>query len=109
LRDPCCPGCGFRIDPLNESQFVCPACGTAPDHIPALEDELDISAALEDGAAFAAVPVTLTAMLEGAEPIGSDADFLSDNELELVAAEGDALMTALTERPILIAGNKLIN
>jgi len=25
-----CPECGFEIDELNESQPVCPACGTDP-------------------------------------------------------------------------------
>jgi len=25
-----CPNCGFEIDELNESQPVCPACGTDP-------------------------------------------------------------------------------
>ena len=109
MRDPCCRGCGFKIDPLNESQLVCPACGTAPDHIPALEDELDISAALEDGAAFAAEPVTLTAAVDGDEPIGSEVDLLPDNELELAVAEGEVLMAALTEGPVLVAGNRLIN
>jgi len=91
LRDPCCRGCGFKIDPLNESQLICPACGTAPDHIPALEDELDISAALEDGAAFAAEPVTRTATLEADEPIGSDVDLVPDDELELAVAKGKRL------------------
>jgi hypothetical protein len=109
LRDPCCRGCGFKIDPLNESQLICPACGTAPDHIPALEDELDISAVLEDGASFAEEPVLLTGTLEGDEPIGSDVDLVPDNELELALDEGEALIAALTEGPVLVAGNSLIN
>jgi hypothetical protein len=25
-----CPDCGFEIDELNESQPVCPSCGTDP-------------------------------------------------------------------------------
>ena len=36
-------------------------------------------------------------------------DYVPDPELDLAIADGEALMAALTEGPILVAGNRLIN
>jgi len=36
-------------------------------------------------------------------------DYVPDPELDLAIADGEALMHALTEGPILVAGNRLIN
>jgi uncharacterized Zn finger protein (UPF0148 family) len=81
LPDPRCPVCGFRLDPMNDSQLVCPACGIDPRQTVPREDN--------------------------DEPIEPDID--SRLELEVMIADGEALLSALTEGPILIAGNKLIN
>jgi len=35
-----CPNCGFEIDELNESQPLCPSCGTDP-YDPDSPDPLD--------------------------------------------------------------------
>ena len=35
--------------------------------------------------------------------------YVSDPDLELIIADGDALRVALVEGPILVAGNRLIN
>jgi hypothetical protein len=36
-----CPNCGFEIDELNESQPVCPLCGTDPYEPSSSPDPLD--------------------------------------------------------------------
>jgi hypothetical protein len=55
-----CPECGFRFDPYNESQAVCPACGADPNTPLRPDDDSNIAAAFEDGDAFAEAPVTLS-------------------------------------------------
>ena len=104
-----CPKCGFRIDPYNESQAVCPACGSDPNSPVGLDEDSDLIAALEDGAAFAEAPVTLSEVLGLDLPLEPEIDYVPDPELDLAIADGAALMQALTELPILVAGNRLIN
>jgi hypothetical protein len=103
-----CPECGFRLDPYNESQVVCPACGTNP-NTPVLPDDFDLAAALEDGEAFAEAPVILSEVLGSDAPMEPEIDYVPDPELDIAIADGAALMQALTELPILVAGNRLIN
>ena len=104
-----CPRCGFRLEPINESQVVCPACGTDPNNSSRLEDDPEIAAAFEDGAAFAEAPVSLTEVLAADAPIEPEIDYVPDPDLDLMIADAEALKAALTEGPVLIAGNKLIN
>ena len=104
-----CPECGFRLDAINESQVVCPACGTDPRSglLPESDSE---TAAVEDAEAFAEEPTSLTEMLEGDARLESEVDYyISDPDLELIIADAEALRAALVEGPILVAGNKLIN
>ena len=103
-----CPTCGFRFDPINESQVLCPACRADPNN-PRPEDDPEIAAAFEDGAAFAEAPVSLTEMLGGDAPMEPEIEYLPDPDLELMIADAEALRAALTEGPVLIAGNKLVN
>jgi len=100
--------CGFRFDPDNESQVVCPGCG-ADSANTLWDDESDLAAAFEDGEAFAEAPVALSEMLGGDAPLEPGIDYVPDPELDLVIADGEALMHALTEGPILVAGNRLVN
>ena len=58
-----CPECGFRLDPDNESQVVCPACGADPTNSMRLDDDSKLAAAFEDGEAFAEAPVSLAEVL----------------------------------------------
>ena len=102
-----CPECGFRFDPINESQVVCPACGADPNNRP--EDDPGIVAAFEDGAAFAEAPVSMTEVREGDLPIEPEIAYAADPYVELIIADAEAIKTALTEGPILVAGNRLIN
>lgn len=104
-----CPTCGFRLDPINESQVVCPACGADPNNPPWPEDDPEIAAAFEDGAAFAEAPESLTEVLEGDVPMEPEIDYVPDPEIDLMIADAEALRAALTEGPVLIAWNKLVN
>lgn len=97
------------MDPVNESQVVCPACGADPNNPLRPEDDPEFAAAVEDGAAFAEVPVSLTDVLGGDAPMEPEIDYVPDPDLELMIADAEALKAALTEGPVLIAGNKLVN
>jgi hypothetical protein len=104
-----CPECGFRFDAVNESQLVCPACGVNPNTPVGLGDDAELAPAFEDGAAFAEVPLTLSEVLELDAPLEPEIDYVPDPELDSAIADAEALMQSLTEGPILIAGNRLIN
>jgi len=104
-----CPECGFRLDPDNESQVVCPACGAESTNSPRTADDSKLAAALEDGEAFAEAPVTLAEVLSEDPPMEPEIDYVPDPELDIAIADGEALREALTEGPILVAGNGLIN
>jgi hypothetical protein len=104
-----CPECGFKFDPDNESQVVCPACGADPVGALRLDDDSTLAAAFEDGAAFAEAPVDLADMLGENALTEPEIDYVPDPELDLAIADAEALREALTEGPILVAGNRLIN
>ena len=104
-----CTECGFRFDPDNESQVACPCCGTDPTDPLRPDAESDLGAAFEDGEAFAEAPVALSEMLGGDAPLEPEIDCVPDPVLDLAIADGEALMLALTEGPILVAGNRLVN
>jgi hypothetical protein len=104
-----CPECGFRFDPNNTSQAVCPACGTDPTDPLRQDDDSNVAAAFEDGDAFAEAPVTLAEVLGWDAPVEPEIDYVPDPELDLAIADAEALREALTEGPILVAGNRLIN
>jgi hypothetical protein len=88
---------------------LCPACGTDPNNPPRLEDDPEFGAAFEDGAAFAEAQLSLTEVLGGDAPMEPEIDYVPDPDLELMIADAEALMVALTEGPVLVAGNKLVN
>ena len=104
-----CPECGFRLDPFNDSQAVCPACGANPNTPVRPNDDFSIAGAFEDGEAFAEAPATLSDVLDFGATMEPEIDYVPDPELDLAIADGEALMHALTEGPILVAGNRLIN
>ena len=105
-----CPECGFRFDAINESQVVCPACGTDPRSGLPPESDPETAAAFEDAEAFAEAPMSLAEVLEGDAPLEPEVDYyVSDPDLELIIADAEALRAALVEGPILVAGNKLVN
>jgi len=104
-----CLECGFRFDPDNESQMVCPGCGGDPNYSIHVDDDSKLAAALDDAAAFAEAPVSLAEVLSEDAPMESEIDYVPDPELDIAIADGEALREALTEGPILVAGNGLIN
>jgi hypothetical protein len=104
-----CTECAFRFDPDNESQVACPCCGTDPNDPLRPDDDFNLAAAFEDGEAFAEAPVALSEMLGEDAPLEPEIDCVPDPELAFVIADGEALMHALTEGPILVAGNRLVN
>ncbi len=104
-----CPECGFKFDPDNESQVVCPACGADPNNPVRRDDDAKLAAAFEDAAAFAEAPVSLVEVLTGDAPLEPEIDYVPNAELDFAIADGAALREALTEGPVLVAGNKLIN
>jgi len=105
-----CPECGFRLDAINESQVVCPACGTDPRSGLPPESDPETAAALDDAEAFAEASISLTEVLEGDAPLEQEFDYyVTDPDLELILADADALRAAIVEGPILVAGNKLVN
>jgi len=105
-----CPECGFRLDAINESQVVCPACGADPRSGLPPESDPETAAALDDAEAFAEASISLTEVLEGDAPLEQEFDYyVTDPDLELIIADADALRAAIVEGPILVAGNKLVN
>jgi len=104
-----CPECGFRFDPNNTSQAVCPACGTDPTDPLRQDDDSNVAAAFEDGDAFAEAPVTLAEVLGWDAPVEPEIDYVPDPELDFAIADAEALMQSLREGPILVVGNRLIN
>lgn len=105
-----CPECGFRFDAINESQVVCPACGTDPRRGLPPESDPETAAAFQDAEAFAEGSMSLDEVLEADARLETELEYyVSDPDLELLIADAEALRAALVEGPILVAGNKLIN
>lgn len=104
-----CPQCGFSLDPDNLSESVCPACGADPHDRNCPAGNLPLHVLLEDR-------TTLTEPLHTAnEILGSDAFgepevvYAPDPELDFAIADAEGLWKALTDGPVLVAGNGLIN
>jgi len=88
-----CPECGFRFDPDNESQVVCPGCGAGP--ASSLADEgSELAAGFEDGEAFAEAPVILSEVLGWDAPIEPEIDYVPDPELDLAIGPRTRLAAA---------------
>ena len=103
-----CPQCGFRLDPDNPSEAVCPACGTDPHdgHRP-LQD-LCLAAILEEAAS--AETLNTTNVILDADALGeTEVAYAPDPELDLAIDDGEGLLKALTDGPVLVAGNSLVN
>ena len=104
-----CSECGFRLDPDNESQPVCPACGCHPIRCEQAEDDSGIATALADVAALADDLPLPPHDMEEALADDSEVPYLPDPELELILTDAEAYIKSLFEGPILVAGNHLIN
>jgi len=104
-----CPECGFKLDPVNESQQVCPACGRDPIRCEQMEDDSGIAAALADVASMADHLPLPSQGMEEAVALDPEVDYPPDPELDMIFADAEAYIKALFGGPILVAGNHLIN
>ena len=104
-----CPRCGFRLDPDNPSESVCPACGADPNDGCWPEQDLRLAAVLEEAAAFAQTLQNTNDILGWEVSAEPDVAYAPDPELDFVIGDAEALMLALMDGPVLVAGNGLIN
>jgi len=106
--DHVCRGCGFRLDPDNPSESICPACGRDPqDARSRTEDHL--TALIACSTTFAEALQTANDVLGSGLSDEPDVDYLPDPELDFVIGEAAALIQALSNVPVLAAGNSLVN
>jgi len=103
-----CPRCGFRVDPDNPSASVCPACGHDPQNARLLTDD-PLVALITGATAFAETLQTENGVLGSELSDEPEVGYLPDPELDFVIREAEALMQALSNGPILVAGNSLVN
>ena len=103
-----CPRCGFKLDPDNPSAPVCPACGADPQGgYPPLQD-LCLVVVLED--AGSAETFHAPNEILGADSSGEpDVAYTPDPELDFAIDDAEGLWKALTDGPVLVAGNGLVN
>lgn len=88
-----CFECGAEFDDMNESQPVCPCCGTVPG---GRRDSADVCALLQDAAAMASPPLDL----EQDQGAGFDDDEPFDPirmpvDLQEAAYDAEALLQAV--------------
>ena len=88
-----CSECGAEVDELNESQPVCPGCGTVPG---VRGDDADMCNVLEDAAALA----TESASCEEGQDLGPDVDQVLDPirmpiDLQEAADDAESLLQAM--------------
>jgi hypothetical protein len=88
-----CTECGADFDELNESQPVCPGCGTPPG--PA-GDDADVAAVLDDAGLIDVLESTDEPDLGPEDPLGNpvpaspDLDIVRDDAEALLLATGNA-------------------
>ena len=103
-----CPQCGFRVDPDNPSESVCPACGRDPQDAPSLTED-HLAVLLADATTLAETLQIANDVLGSELSNEPDVGYLPDPELDFVIGEAEALMQALSNGPVLVAGNSLLN
>jgi len=104
-----CPQCGFRLDPDNPSESVCPACGADPHDARSLTQDLVLAAVPDDASASAETLQAARDILDTGVSAEPEIVYSPDPELDFAIADAAAVMESLTEGPILIAGNRLVN
>lgn len=102
------PQCGFRLDPDNPSELVCPACGSDPHDGHRPLPDLCLAAILADAASTERLQ-TANEILD-ADALGEpEVAYAPDPELDLAIDDAEGLLNALTDGPVLVAGNSLVN
>ena len=104
-----CPQCGFRLDPDNPSQPVCPACGCDPQDSHIGVQELNLAAVLDDLAVTADPPQPANDCLGAGSFVEPDAAYHPDPDLEFAIGDAETLRQTLADGPFLVAGNHLVN
>lgn len=85
-----CAECGADFDELNESQPVCPACGTPPGPE---SDDADVAAVLADaGLIEVLAPAAAEPDLEPEDPSGDP--ILPSPDLDMARDDAEALLLA---------------
>jgi hypothetical protein len=109
LTNHLCPECGFRLDPDNPSEPVCPACGADPNDERWLGRDIGLATVIEDAAAFAETVRSGNDVLGPELSAEPDVAYAPDPDVDFVIGDAEALMRALMDGPVLVAGNGLIN
>ena len=104
-----CQQCGFRLDPDNPSEPVCPACGADPNDGHWLAQDLRLATVLEDAAAFAETFQSANYVFGSEVSSEPEVAYAPDPDLDLLIGDAEALIQALADGPVLVAGNALIN
>lgn len=104
-----CPQCGFRLDPDNPSEAVCPACGADPRDGRELTQDLHLAAVLDDAAAPPEALQAAKDILDAGVSAEPEIVYSPDPELDFAIADAEAVMDSLTKGPVLVAGNRLVN
>jgi hypothetical protein len=103
-----CPQCGFRLDPDNPSESVCPACGSDPHDGQRPLQDLCLATALEDAGAAQTLH-TANEILGAAASGEPDVAYTPDPELDFAIDDAEGLLKDLRDGPVLVAGNSLVN
>ena len=104
-----CPHCGFKLDPDNPSQPVCPACGCDPQDSHLGLRDLYLTAVVEDLSAVADARQSANVSF-GAGPLQEpDTAYSPDPDLDFAIGEAETLRQALVDVPFLVPGNRLVN
>ena len=103
-----CPRCGPQVDPDNPFLSVCPACGRDPQDAYSLAED-HLAALLADVTCFSETLQIANDVMDSGLSEEPDVGYLPDPELDFVIGEAEALMHALSNGPVLVAGNSRVN
>ena len=104
-----CPHCGFKLDPDNPSQPVCPACGCDPQDSHLAVRDRYLAAVLEDVAAVADARQSANESLGAGPHPEPDTAYSPDPDLDFAIGEAETLRRALADAPFLMQGNRFVN
>jgi hypothetical protein len=104
-----CPHCGFKLDPDNPSQPVCPACGCDPQDSHLAVRDRHLAAVLEDVAAVADADQSANKPLDAELLQEPDTAYTPDSDLDFAIGEAETLRQVLVDAPFLVPGNRFVN
>jgi len=104
-----CPHCGFKLDPDNPSQPVCPVCGCDPQDSHLAVRDPYLADVLEDVAAVADARQSANESLGARLHPEPDIAYSPDPDLDFAIGEAETLKQALVDAPFLAPGNRFVN